>query len=237
MAKTQQDLFTSLTLCLSEERLRRYQQSSESEKIALARYLWNVQLCEALYPALHAVEVAVRNSLHAAIATAYGQDDWYDFAPTVLHQTQQDQLAKAKRELSRERKALTPGRVVAALPFGFWTNLLNRYYETKGSQDPRLWPRLLGPAFPSIPLTLRTRAALFARLGLVRELRNRAFHHEPICPVLYQPDLLQGHQAICDLIGWINEDLANAIGLVDRFRAIYSAGLTRCESQLSGIVA
>ncbi|QQP91228.1 hypothetical protein IGS68_08485 [Skermanella sp. TT6] len=42
---------------------------------------------------------------------------------------QREQLDKAKAGLQEGGKSITPGRVVAALAFGFWKAMLNKQYE------------------------------------------------------------------------------------------------------------
>jgi hypothetical protein len=49
---------------LSVERFQRYSKGQEGLVPPLARYLWNVRLCEALYPTLNCVEIGIRNSIH-----------------------------------------------------------------------------------------------------------------------------------------------------------------------------
>jgi hypothetical protein len=57
----------ALRKALSEERLSAYSTSSESDALdAAARYLWNGALAAAMVPALHALEVTLRNNLFAA---------------------------------------------------------------------------------------------------------------------------------------------------------------------------
>lgn len=58
---------------ISPERLRPYRRSPQEADVAVhARYLWNAVLSEALYPPLQALEVALRNGIHAAATGAYG---------------------------------------------------------------------------------------------------------------------------------------------------------------------
>lgn len=210
MTKSQADLFASLARSFSTERLSTYRRPSESDGLVLARYLWNVELCEALYPVLHALEVALRNSMHDAISVACGRNDWYDIVPLILQQDDVDRVVAAKRELAKQasRKKIplarfqTPGRVVAELNFGFWTSLLSRSYESHDPVHPRLWPRLFLSVFPKARKLGRHRAA--ARFNGLRHLRNRASHHEPIWS---DPHIMQRHAELLEAMGWINPDL------------------------------
>jgi len=99
MPLSQQDLFAALSRAHSPERLAAYRCPNDDDAAVLARYLWNTQLGEALYPTLQALEVALRNSVHAAITRAYGRADWYDGTPPILQARQQDLVAEAKATL------------------------------------------------------------------------------------------------------------------------------------------
>jgi len=115
MPLSQQDLFAALSRAHSPERLAAYRRPNDDDAAVLARYLWNTQLGEALYPTLQALEVALRNSVHAAITRAYGRADWYDGTPPILQARQQDLVAEAKATLRAAGKPIAPGRLVAEL--------------------------------------------------------------------------------------------------------------------------
>lgn len=42
----------------------------------LANYFWNMDLAKALFPALHAVEVALRNTVHTTLTNRYRTQEW-----------------------------------------------------------------------------------------------------------------------------------------------------------------
>ncbi len=231
--KSQRDFFLSLATSMSRERLEAYRRAG-ADGALLARYLWNVMLSEALYPSMQYLEVALRNSLHTSISTAYGRDDWYDSSPSILAPRQQDAVADAKNILVTDGKLQTPGRVVAELTFGFWTSLFNVAYETKPTGNPLLWPRLLAPVFPHMPRRIRTRRMISRNLNDVRKLRNRVFHHEPIW---HYARLAQQHAAILTMIGWINRDVRDMATLIDRFPDIHATGYARCRSLPATITA
>jgi hypothetical protein len=191
---------------LSEQRLEGYGGGAMPRPDVITRYLWNMALCEALYPSLQALEVALRNTLFSAGEAVYpfpgapaeGQTAcWLDL-PGILHGEESTRVAAAKRRLKEANKALEPGRVVAELSFGFWTALFDvRYENTK-----ILWPRLFGQKiFADAPRNKRSRKALSPLLNRVRLLRNRAFHHEPIW---HWKDLPDQHAVTLDLICWMS---------------------------------
>lgn len=207
-----------LRQAISDVRLDAYRRPGDADDLdAVARYLWNIALSEALYPTLQALEITLRNSLHLAISKHFRDVMWFDRQPSLLHQLELDKVAAAKRELQQEHKPLEAGRIVAELSFGFWTSLFDRRYERV------LWPVLLKPAFPTMPRRIRTRHELSRRLNQVRRLRNRVFHHESILN-WKNPDLQTQHAQIIEVISWMNQTMAVTIGFLDHFTAIYGGG-------------
>ena len=212
-------LLTALQTPLSPARLARYQRSpSEPPERALARYVWNIRLAEALYPSLNNLEVALRNSLHAELTRQHGPH-WYD-APWLAGEGAR-KVAAAKTKLKKRKRQVTPDRIVAELTLGFWVALFYRDYEkhvwqTKGALK-RVLPRVN-------PTNQRQVTILRPKLVRVLALRNRVFHHEPIW---LQTDLLQAHTEIHEVIAWLSPHLSRLTREADRFDALFAAG-ERC---------
>lgn len=127
-------LYQKLRASISSHRLDSYRQGGQTDFEVIVSYLWNVALCEALYPALQALEVTLRNSIHEAAVKRYKSDFWFDLPACSLHPSQRQNVEYSKSELQKKNKPLEAPRIVAELTFGFWTSLLNSYYEKK------LWP-------------------------------------------------------------------------------------------------
>jgi hypothetical protein len=110
---------------LSVERLAGYalHGRAEPEEQLIRRYLWNVQLGEALYPVLHFTEIALRNRLHEALSRRAGREAWYEHFP--LESREASAISDAKNLLQRRARPVTPGRLVAELHFGFWCSLFD----------------------------------------------------------------------------------------------------------------
>ncbi|MGV8038860.1 MAG: hypothetical protein AB2L07_01845 [Thermoanaerobaculaceae bacterium] len=209
--KGQDQYVDSLWRILSAERLAPYSLDGRRPPLdALALYAWNMALCEALYPALHALEVAVRNSVHTAFSKGLGAN-WYE----NLERPELERVAAAKASLAEEGKSIEVSRVIAQLPLGFWTGLLTKRYEQ------RLWPRFMQSAFPLMPRSQRTRHVVHGRLDDLRNLRNRVFHHEP---VWHWKDLPDKHHQLWEVTGWTNQELAELVAFVDRFPEVHRAG-------------
>lgn len=228
----QSQYINDLQRAISTARFDAYRRPTDTEDLdAVARYLWNIALSEALYPTLQALEVTLRNSLNTAIGNHFNDPLWFDRQPSFMRQLELDKIAGAEQELLRTQKPLEAGRVVAELSFGFWTSLLDVYYEQI------LWRTLLKPAFPNMPRRIRTRRELSARLNRIRKLRNRVFHHESILN-WHHPGLQPQHAQVLEIIGWMNRDMRDSIALIDRFPAVNAQGSSfyhnRVEQYLRG---
>ena len=148
--------------------------SASNQVEAVARHGRNITLCEAFYPALHMLEVVMRNSIHDAFRQHFAATDWYDQG--WLTSGHLNLVNEAKAELTKRSKPVTPDRVVAELSFGFWCGMFSGAYETHSGP----WPTLLTTVLPRVPKSWRTRPKIKQRVEAARDIRNRIFHHEPI---------------------------------------------------------
>src|SRR5690606_783053 len=142
------DFYAALEPTISAPRLTRYRMAADDEpKVVIARYLKNIDLTRALYPSLHAFEVAFRNALSAEIVEEYGPD-WYvdlDFRDWI-EEKGCGTLDEAIERLEDSNKTVHSDRLIAQLTLGFWVNLINRKREQ--FWIPRL-SRILPDAEPS----------------------------------------------------------------------------------------
>jgi hypothetical protein len=220
---TQARLDLALYAALSNERLSSYARAGTNYHAAIGTYLWNMALCEALYPVLQGLEIVLRNTLDTAIADRYpvtahfGIESWLDRDPPVLDEADRPTVEDAKQRLLERSKPATPGRLVAELNFGFWTALLDVRYE----RNQVFWPHLLRAAFPAAPKSLRTRKNISPRLNRIRHLRNRVFHHEP---VWHWTDLRNQYDIALEMIGWISPAFQRTMGVIDRFPPVHAGG-------------
>ena len=134
---------------------------------AVSLYEQNVALSEMTFGLLHGLEVALRNR-HSRSAHGPFRD------PTLVHRCSpipysQDKIRAAVRDAGGA--TASPGKVVAELMFGFWTDLAAQRYHWS------LWQPCLSAAFPGVRLS---RPVIHRRLEDIRWLRNRVAHHEPI---------------------------------------------------------
>jgi hypothetical protein len=229
-ASAQPLTIASLWSLISAERIGSFRRGAADDDEVLARYLWNIVLCEALYPSLHLLEVSLRNLVFEAAAATYPAADgaagcWLE-RPGILHGDEARMVRAAAQRLGRRGKPCEAGRLVAELSFGFWTTLFDVRYE----QDRVLWPRLFAQKiFAHAPRRKRSRKALSPLLNRVRHLRNRAFHHEPIW---HWSDLTQQHALVVDLLGWMGPHLRATGSAVDRFPQVHREGVAALRARI-----
>src|SRR5467141_2132083 len=105
----QEDFFLILCQATSTVRLDAYRQRrirrnvGDSDLEVCADYLWNIALCESLYPVLQWLEVTLRNNLHESISALYGSN-WFN--SSIIQSREADTVQKAKERLTRLNKPL-----------------------------------------------------------------------------------------------------------------------------------
>jgi hypothetical protein len=205
----------SLRQAISPERLNGYhRRGSATDELSLYTcYAWNITLCESLYPALHGIEVALRNSIHMVAMTYLGGEDW--LMKTPLQPRALKEIDEAKERLSRESYSTRAGDIIATLSFGFWVHLFDRPHERY------IKPPFLANIFPYLPRKDQTPNTVRHRFASLLHLRNRVFHHEPIW---YWPNLVQRHNEIWGTIEWISPAMLNFVKAIDRFPEVYQNG-------------
>jgi len=237
---------------LSDARINAYRQHPDEDDLdLLARYAWNMALGAALYAPLQCLEVALRNTLHDALTGYHGTERWYERRTAFRDDATYDKVQKAMAKVPDPSAPDAPGRVVAALDFGFWTTLLSRPYGSPSSRHTgwrRLWPELVTVAFPHFPHatgTAQDRATLAQRFDDIRRLRNRVSHHEPIWKGRIDQStgrlvsLREQHEEIIEAIDWINPDLARAVRLLETrtemFPQVFEQGPRPFRELLAGL--
>lgn len=157
---------------LSAERFARYLRAAGGNgAAAIELYEWNVAASGAFHEVLGQLEVLLRNAMHDELTGWHrrrGHDGaWFDDPTIGLSSTAVADVAQAR---SRLRAPVTPGRIVAELPFGFWRYLLERRYQAS------LWPQALKHGFPNLTGRRRRETVRHAVFDL-HGLRNRIAHH------------------------------------------------------------
>ncbi|MDE2975757.1 MAG: hypothetical protein OXU64_13720 [Gemmatimonadota bacterium] len=231
----------SLRSALSAERLGAYVRPGDTDEVdSVARYLWNLALCSALQPALHILEVTVRNHLFKVSRRIVDETTlsfdripcWLDARPSLLAERERQAVEEAKATIEMRGSPMTEGRLVSALGFGFWVSLCKRPYEQGRTVGPRLWPGLARKGFPHLPKPMRTRSQVFHALDPLRDLRIRVSHHQAV----RDRRLARSHQDILDTIAWINRDLAATLEAHSPLPAILGKGVAGFRAQAEAII-
>ena len=233
-----------LERAFSKERLAGYRLSSDIDPTdGLARYLWNQALGRAITPALHALEVTLRNDIVQAAnkivpsriavenvaAAAVGGPvafvpgtfpSWLDVSPTMLYQHEKKKLDRAKSELGSHHGSHTEGHLIAKLDFGFWVALCRKSYDASRADGPRLWPAGLAHAFKARPASVSKIQQIHDRLDSIRQFRNRVAHHDPI----WDRDYLMEHDRIIDTLAWMSPKLATTVQALSCAPDVYATG-------------
>lgn len=186
---------------ISSERLKPYlrHHSNNFEK-AIEHYKANIEISEAFYPLISILEVGLRNKINYQLIRRFKDENWFENSNfiKIVSSYQIDSISEARKTILKEKKSITPGKVVAELPFGFWTSLFDTKFEMT------LW-KYLRLAFPNCPKSIRKRKTMSSKFNGIRKLRNRIFHHEPITWNLhvinnYRKEMIEG-------IDWLDKEL------------------------------
>ncbi len=197
---------------LSLERFGRYLAWAGADRDrAIELYTLNTQLSEALYTPLQMLEVALRNRIHAVMTEAR-HESWFHDGGLLLGEWQPAQLAKAIEDIEKERKEATPGRIVAALTFSFWTSMFGKDYET-------LWQTTLQRIGRRANGKGLRRKDFSTALTPIRTLRNRIAHHEPIIAW----NLPKHYGSVLELTDWLSPAAAAWCRMHSRFDRVYPA--------------
>lgn len=180
---------------ISHARLSNYRAffSPTNDSETLGLYQWNDDVSGALFRAMSLLEVVLRNRFHRAMGSRYGAvgpvgaKDWFHHIQLVgdSHDKVRKITHKRKHKTWVPRNPMpSPDDVVSKLTFGFWPHLLDVTDDILG--NPLSWGDILIEVVPGHRMRLPTqwkqseRDALFARLDLCNDLRNRIAHHEPV---------------------------------------------------------
>ena len=195
---------------LSLERFARYLGWADGDRVrALELYALNTRLSEALYIPLQMLEVALRNRIHAVLSAIH-QPRWFERPNLLVVPHQVEQVDGALADLERERKDPTPGRIVAALTFSFWTAMLGTAYEN-------LWQTGLHRIGRREDGRGLRRKDMSGPLTQIRLLRNRIAHHEPILAW----NLPRHHDAMVRITRWLSPAAATWCRTLDRFDQVH----------------
>lgn len=217
---------TALERPVSRVRLENYHPANGTDLDMVVTCFYNLELSEALYPALQAFEIALRNSVHLALSQHFQNPYWFDTPglyplpkPPATMPWQALAIQGARDKLTEEKKPHGSDRIVAEMHLGFWHGLFNRPFEAA------LWrpnqSALVKQVFPLAPNSQRNRQSVWNHIHRIRILRNRVMHYEPIW---HRARLADDHGAILEALRWISPDMHDIITMCDRFLLVHGGG-------------
>ena len=184
-------------------------------------YVWNARLSKAFLEDVGHVEVLLRNFIDQRLAADCGQRQWYHEVERYhFNKPFQFSVAKAEKHLLSQGRTITSDQVIAGLSFDNWRFLLTHRHEVT------IWKALICPANGGMPYYPRRRRQSFETdVEMIRQLRNRASHQEPLIikpqQTIEETTLLDTYmKAIDNTARRIDPQSANWIALNSRVAAI-----------------
>ncbi|MCM1009332.1 MAG: hypothetical protein NC390_00450 [Fusobacterium sp.] len=148
--------------------------------LLLNRYIYNLKLSEAFYPALSILEITLRNKICNAIEKFICKD-WLLKElnqQNILADKEYKKLLESANKIKKSNKKITNDRLISEMTLGFWVHLCTKSYR------PKLWDKkgFFETVFPNYSNNgvLRTIAPIQNDLLAILRLRNRIFHNEII---------------------------------------------------------
>lgn len=162
---------------------------------AVALYTWNAQVSAALFIPLHFCEVVVRNAAADALEAVYGvRWPWNPVFILSLPNPSYPNIYNPRANLNKvASQQPSTGKVIPELNFVFWQQLFTNRH------DVRLWNSHLKRVLPehdSKKAIAAIRKSIYADLEVIRRLRNRIAHHEPIFTRNLKQDLERMHRLV-----------------------------------------
>ena len=205
----------------SHDRLVPYlRKHDDSFDQAIEHYKANIEISETFYPLLAILEVGLRNQMDYQLKRKFNTEIWYNENSfiKIVSRFQIDRITDARNSILREKKEVTPGRIISELTLGFWTSLLDSRFEKT------LWKNLR-LSFPNCPKHIRQRKTMSSKFNGIRKLRNRIFHHEPVTWNInviknYRDEIIEGIDWLeKGLLDW-SQDLIRIDDVIERKREV-----------------
>lgn len=160
---------------LSEARMSKYKNVSGGNKVrTIQLYHHNLKLSQRMFGVIGMFEVILRNAIYNHYKAKYSDTEWIVEQASVnkLLEHEASEIYRVKNDFMR-KGVYSPDKMVASFSFGFWT-----YFFTR--RNYKVGGKTLLQIFPNRRKGLR-QIDVYNDLTLIRELRNRIAHHEPIC--------------------------------------------------------
>jgi hypothetical protein len=190
----------------------------ESIDILIERYIYNLKLSEAFYPALSLLEITLRNKICNAIEKLICKDWLINELKiqNILENKEYQKLLDSANKIKKAGKTITNDRLVSEMTLGFWIHLCTKSYK------PKLWDKkgFFELVFPNYTNNgqLRKIAPIQNNLLAILRLRNRIFHHEIIINGKQTPQ--EQYQIIADMLHLLSNEAELLLQKISRFNDI-----------------
>lgn len=207
---------TALIEIITPVRLRAY--GNECDEILLDKYIYNLRLSEAFYPALSLVEITLRNRICNAVDKLICKDWLINEIneQKLLADKEYKKLLETENKLSKSGKKVTNDRLISEMTLGFWVHLCTKSYK------PKFWDKkgFFETVFPnySPEKELRKIAPIQNDLLTILRLRNRISHHEMIINCNKPPK--EQYQLILNMLHLLSIDMEKLLNSISRFEDI-----------------
>lgn len=167
--------FVDLVSAISQPRLTKYIQNTSSPNQAIKLYFLNSNISGDIFKAISFLEISLRNRIDNVASSVLNKTNkqWlFDIANGKISDSSDIKNTRSKiKEAIKQSKDGTHDQVLCQLSFGFWCSLFSGYnYVVIGSKI----LKQLDPQNRASHKTLRK------KLHLIRTIRNRIAHQEPV---------------------------------------------------------
>ena len=200
---------------LSSERLSRYKKNeNETNEEIISRYLLNIKLSEAFYPALALFEITLRNRIDYSISKNINNNWLLDENITKFFFD--TEIKSYNKVVNRFKKDYTKGQLLAELNLGFWVGLFKNQYNTS------IWdkPKVFNDVFPNFQGGfINCKKHVYPKIRKIHEIRNRISHHEPIFDETNGID--NCFRDLEQVLFWLSPEAKDLLDKVNRFYDVW----------------
>ena len=163
-------------------------------------YKQNLYDSEKYYILLSIFEISLRNSIDVYFKNKIS-NSWLD--SDILHHDTIQRINEAKNKILQRKEKITYDKIIAELPFGFWTSLFRKSYTNLlRIKD----IKFIFPNMVSKQQKLINRNILDKKLNNIRKFRNRIFHYEKI---INKVEFENIENEIFELLLYFDKDIFN----------------------------
>ncbi len=214
-----QEQLSKIPAVISVPRFTTYLQHCNNDRnLALELYQWNIEISSSFVTPLHVLEVTIRNAVVERLENVHTSAwPWTNGFIRSLPNPQGNTYNPQKDLQNVARRQPTMGKVVAELKFMFWQKMFTYRH------DAIFWNthiKLLFPNAPALLSVINLRKEIHDDIAVIRILRNRIAHHEPI----FSRNLQDDYTKIIKLIRWRDNDTAD---WVESFQGVTSLLLSK----------